>query len=150
VPERLDDVDSMRPDISWEQNRLLAAVSSKGRSDLSSAGTMIELRLGDILSRIGRDAGHVWIPVSGMVSLAISFKDGKTVAVGLVGREGVIGLSPLLDGHDPVEEAVVQLPGQALRVKRAAFRELMERDQPTMLAVLRYAHGIAKLAEALR
>ena len=143
--KRFDAAGSMRAAISLDQNRLLASVSSAGQSYLSKVGTMVELRFGDILAQTGRDAERVWFPVSGLVSLAISLQDGAAVEVGLVGREGVVGLSTLLDGRDPIDEAVVRIAGQALRVTCAAFLELMECDQSTMLAVLRYSHDLFAL-----
>lgn len=142
---RLDAARSAPADISLGQNGLLASMRPEARSELSDAGTMVELRLGDILPPIGQKAEHVWFPLSGMVSLDISLQDGATVAVGLVGRDGMVGLSPLLDGRDPVNEAVVRLPGQAFRVKCTAFRKLMEHDQFTMLAVLRYSYDLFAL-----
>jgi CRP-like cAMP-binding protein len=145
MPERLDAADSMRAEISLKQNGLLASVSSEGRSHLGSAGTIVELRLDDILPRLGEKVEHVWFPLSGMVSLAVSFRDGNKVEVGLVGREGVVGLSSLLHGRDPVDEAVVQLPGLALRVKRSACQKLMENDHSTALAILRYSHDLFAL-----
>jgi CRP-like cAMP-binding protein len=130
---------------SLEQNGLLAAISEEARQYLSGVGTIVDLPWGERIRQIDRKADHVWFPLSGMVSLTIPLEDGTTVEAGLVGREGVVGLSSLLDGCDPADEAMVQLPGNALRVECTAFKKLMERDQSTMLAVLRCSHDLFAL-----
>lgn len=127
---------------SLEDNGLLAAIGVEARRFLSGAGMIVDLPWGERIRQIDRKAEHVWFPLSGMVSLTIPLQDGTTVEAGLVGREGVVGLSSLLDGCEPADEALVQLPGRAFRVDCNAFRELMRRDQSTMLAVLRCSHDL--------
>ncbi|HWE72860.1 MAG TPA: Crp/Fnr family transcriptional regulator [Stellaceae bacterium] len=127
------------------QNSLLAAIGSEARDFLGATGVVVDLPLGDIIRSTDEKADQVWFPLSGMVSLTIPLQDGTTVEAGLVGREGVVGLSSLLDGCEPADEAMIQLPGQAFRVECNAFKELMERDRSTMLAVLRCSHDLFAL-----
>jgi CRP-like cAMP-binding protein len=130
---------------SLTQNGLLAAIDAEALRDLAGAGTIVELPWGEHIRQIERKADHVWFPLSGMVSLTIPLEDGTTTEAGLVGREGVVGLSSLLDGSDPADEAMVQLPGKAFRVECTAFKKLMARDQSAMLAVLRCSHDLFAL-----
>jgi CRP-like cAMP-binding protein len=130
---------------SLEQNGVLASIGAEARHYLNGAGTIVELQWGDHIRQIDRKVDHVWFPLSGMVSLTIPLADGTTTEAGLVGREGVVGLSSLLDGSDPADEALVQLPGKAFRVECTAFKKLMQRDQSTMLAVLRCSHDLFAL-----
>lgn len=130
---------------SLQQNGLLASVSVEARRYLAGVGTIVELPWGERIRQLDRKAEYVWFPISGMVSLTIPLEDGTTTEAGLVGREGVVGLSSLLDGCDPADEALVQLPGKAFRVDCTAFKKLMARDPSTMLAVLRCSHDLFAL-----
>ena len=128
-----------------EQNGLLASIGAAARHDLAEMGTIVKLPWGERIRQIDRKAQYVWFPLGGMVSLTIPLEDGTITEAGLVGREGVVGLSSLLDGCDPADEALVQLPGTAFRVDCTAFKKLMARDQSTMLAVLRCSHDLFAL-----
>ena len=60
---------------------------------------------------------------SGIVSLVASTKNGSSVEVALIGREGVAGIADAL-GNQPLPYGlVVQLPGLAYRVPKAVIRE---------------------------
>ena len=137
-----DAVTPMRADIALERNAVLASIALEARADLGSVGSIVELRCGDLLRRVGRNSEYVWLPLSGMVSLTVPLPDGTTVEVGLVGREGLVGLSSLVDGSNAADEALVQLPGQALRVESTTFRMLMARDHSMRFAILRYAQDL--------
>jgi CRP-like cAMP-binding protein len=71
-------------------------------------------------------------------------EDGDAAEVGMVGREGMIGLPVLLGAdHDDIE-GMVQSPGTALRMDAQAFREELERLPASRTLLLRYAlvhHG---------
>jgi CRP-like cAMP-binding protein len=59
---------------------------------------------------------HAYFLNHGMVSLVVIANDGRTVEVGIVGREGVVGV-PLAYGMDrSYSRAIVQLPGNGLRL----------------------------------
>ena len=71
-------------------------------------------------------------------------EDGDAAEVGLAGYEGMVGLPILLGAdHDDIE-AMVQVPGTALRMGAQAFREDLERIPAFRTLLLRYAlvhHG---------
>ena len=65
-------------------------------------------------------------------------EDALTAEVGLVGREGMVGL-PLLFGVDASQvEAVVQGPGTALRMEAGAFRQALDEHAPLRARLFRY------------
>jgi len=60
---------------------------------------------------------------SGIVSLVATTRNGSSVEVALIGREGVAGIADAL-GNQPLPYGlVVQLPGLAYRVPKAVIRE---------------------------
>jgi CRP-like cAMP-binding protein len=60
---------------------------------------------------------------SGVVSLVAHTKNGSSVEVALVGREGVAGIADALGAHPLPYGLVVQLPGLAYRAPKALIRE---------------------------
>ena len=69
---------------------------------------------------------HVHFPLSGVISLVIATVNGATVEVAIVGNEGVVG-SPVLfgSGTAPIG-AMVQVPGEALRIGAQAFQDQLD------------------------
>ena len=70
---------------------------------------------------------HAYFPNEGMISLVVSTEDGRSVEVGIIGNEGVVGV-PLAFGFDfAPTRAISQLPGSGLRITsndlRSAFSE---------------------------
>ena len=76
-----------------------------------------------------------------MVSLLARLEDGAAQEVGLVGREGLVGVSVVLgDDGTPVEH-MVQGAGAALRVRAAELRAALERSATLRAALLRYVQA---------
>ena len=80
-----------------------------------------------------------YFPNSGVISLVVAVSDGKTVEVGIVGREGFIG-APLAGGlKKSPHRSLVQVPGDACRVRADILRDVLP-STPTLRTLLtRYA-----------
>ena len=66
-------------------------------------------------------------------------EDGLTAEVGLVGREGMVGL-PLVFGIETAFiEAMVQAPGAALRMEASAFRHALDEHPALRTLLFRYS-----------
>jgi CRP-like cAMP-binding protein len=127
-------------------NRLLAALSREDYRSLTPELEPVGLTSGEVLYEPGDRIRHVYFLNDGQVSLLMVMPDRKALEVGLVGREGMIGI-PLALGADasPVR-ALVQAPASALRMKAATFSEALGRCVPLQREVQRYAY--AKLTQA--
>jgi CRP-like cAMP-binding protein len=93
---------------------------------------------------VGAPIEAVYFPETGYASMLATMEDGDAAEVGLVGREGFVGLPVLLGADFDDVEAMVQNPGTALRMGTAAFREALERIPALRTLLLRYAlvhHG---------
>jgi CRP-like cAMP-binding protein len=85
----------------------------------------------------------VYFPNGGLISLVIVMADGKTVEVGVLGREGFAGV-PSMFGllRSPIRE-VVQISGDGFRIKVNSFRRAL-RSSPFLQALLgRYSVVLA-------
>jgi CRP-like cAMP-binding protein len=76
-----------------------------------------------------------------MISLLLSRDDrGGRVEVGVVGREGMAGLSAVLGVATEFTQSLVQVPGEALRLPVEKFRAVADRDSKLLKVLLRYMH----------
>ena len=131
--------------ISPIKNRLLAALVERDYQHLVPHLQKVDLSLGDVVYVAGRNIENVYFPENSVVSLLSSQEDGATTEVGLVGREGMVGLTVFLGGAIVPEEAVVQLAGTAMKMKAAVLREELRVGSPLQLLLLRYTRSFIAL-----
>ena len=80
------------------ENSLLAAVPRKAYRRLIAGLEPVTLNFGDVLYEPGEAIRHVYFPGASLVSL-LTLADGHlALEVGLIGREGMVGV-PLVLGH---------------------------------------------------
>jgi CRP-like cAMP-binding protein len=65
---------------------------------------------------------HVYFPTAGVVALLAQVNDHPPVAVGMVGAEGLVGLSMVCGERAAAVGAIVQVAGTALRLSAQARR----------------------------
>jgi CRP-like cAMP-binding protein len=126
------------------RNRLLAALPPDDLARLRRWLHPVELPHQRVLHVAREPIEAVYFPETGYVSALAYMEDGDAAEVGMVGREGFIGLPLLLGAECDDIEAMVQSPGTALRMAAAEFREELERIPAFRTLLLRYAlvhHG---------
>ncbi len=121
------------------RNRLLAALPSGVLAELWPQLQSVELPFRHVLQAPGKPIEAVYFPETGWASMLAYMEDGDAAEVGLIGREGMVGL-PLLLGTDraPIE-AMCQAGGTALRLDAAAFRDALAAGPALRTILLRYA-----------
>jgi signal transduction histidine kinase len=102
-------------------NRLLQMFGDGAAAQLGSAVT-VQLRARQVLQEPGMPALHVYFPIDTVISLIATLEDGASVEVGLIGREGMIGLAGVLGTVERGTSAVVQVGGTAVRVPTASLK----------------------------
>jgi CRP-like cAMP-binding protein len=127
-------------------NSLLAAVPRQDYERMRADLEPVNLVYGEVLHEPGERVRHVYFPGDAHVSLLAVVDRANALEVGLVGREGMVGISLALGVEDEPTRALVQGSGTALRMKAAAFREELARCAPLQREVYRFAY--AKLAQA--
>lgn len=79
---------------------------------------------------------------AGMISLVSIMEDGSPAEVGIIGSEGALGVSVAYGIDTPFIEAMVQLPGEALRMEKQAFQRHFESNSSFRTALLRYTEAL--------
>ncbi|MFT8246621.1 Crp/Fnr family transcriptional regulator [Roseomonas sp. BN140053] len=120
-------------------NHLLAALPPADLARLWPQLEAVPLSLRQVLSAPGEPITSVYFPETGYVSLLAYLKEGDAIEVGVVGREGIVGLPVLLGDNSDECEAMVQNPGTALRMSAAAFRAELDRTPAFRDLMLRAA-----------
>jgi len=127
-------------------NSLLAALPRQDYERMRAELEPVNLIYGEVLYEPGERVRHVYFPGDAHVSLLVVVDRSSALEVGLVGREGMVGMSLALGVEDSPVRELVQGSGTALRMKAAAFLEELARCAPLQREVYRYAY--AKLAQA--
>jgi CRP-like cAMP-binding protein len=123
-------------------NSLLAALPRKDYQRLLSGLVPVDLGFGEVLYEPGKPIRDVYFPGQSLVSLLTVVEGHLALEVGLVGRDGMVGV-PLALGIDasPVR-ALVQGGGPALRMNAARFRSELRRSPPLQRALHRYVYTL--------
>jgi CRP-like cAMP-binding protein len=109
------------------RNRLLAALPDHDLEKLLLRLGMVRLRPGDILYHSGEEIRYVYFPDQGLISLVATMMDGATVETGIVGNEGMMGVPVFLGAGSSPYRSIVQVEGEAWRMKADVFRYEMRR-----------------------
>ncbi len=120
-------------------NRLLDALHHKDRGQLLANCDHMELGIGEVLYRAGDVVPHVYFPTGGFISLVAPI--GSTnLEVGLVGNEGMLGVTLILGVETAPFTALVQGTGTALRMTAASFLRILEQGPAVQRELKRYLY----------
>jgi CRP-like cAMP-binding protein len=117
------------------RNRLLAALPAAELAQLWPRLERVDLEFRKTLHAPEQPIGSVYFPETGYVSRLAPMEDGDSAEIGLVGPEGMTGMSLLLGADRENFEMLVQVPGTAMRMGAAAFRTALD-DIPSLRPLL--------------
>lgn len=118
-------------------NRLLTRMPAKKRQHFLAGCELVNLAYSEILAEPGGPVRYVYFPLDSFISLKKPTDRPGSLEVGLIGHEGMLGISLLLGvGISPLL-AVVQGEGTALRMSATRFRRELAKS-PELERVLKY------------
>jgi CRP-like cAMP-binding protein len=123
-------------------NRLLAALPKKDFEALERHFEEVPLVFEEILYQPNVLLSDIYFPNSGIVSLLAGVNERSTLEVGLVGNEGVVGLSVFMGVNSSLNRAVVQGAGSAMKMKATAFRKMSNHGGVLQQLLQRYSHSV--------
>jgi CRP-like cAMP-binding protein len=120
------------------RNHLLTALPSEALTALLPHLRPVALAIREILYRPHEPISAVLFPENGYVSLLATLEDGDAAEVGLVGREGMLGVPLALGADRSPLEALVQAEGNALHLDADIFLARMNEHPSLKALMLRY------------
>jgi CRP-like cAMP-binding protein len=122
-------------------NKLLSTIPAGEYEQIAPHLREVSFQLGDVLFQPGDNIEHVYFPTSSIVSLLTDLADGSGLEVGLVGSEGVVGISAFLGGSE-TKVATVQASGEALKMRVGLLQESFRKGGFLQMQLLRYTHAL--------
>jgi len=123
-------------------NQLLSALSAEEYQRLLPLLQPVTFSLGEVLYESSARLEYVYFPTSAVVSLLYTMADGTTAEMGLVGNDGMVGIALFLGGETTPNQALVQIAGDAFRMKAKVLQEEFARAGPLQIALLRYTQAL--------
>ena len=130
-------------------NHLIDLLPHKDRMRVLAACETVALPLAKALCEPGKPTKYVYFPTQGFISLIAVVTGSPGVEVGMVGREGMLGVQLALGVATAPLHALVQGEGTALCIGTRAFRAELAASPALQSAMHRYLYVLmAQLAES--
>ncbi|MDO8596673.1 MAG: Crp/Fnr family transcriptional regulator, partial [Sulfuricaulis sp.] len=123
-------------------NSLLAALPHAEYQRLLTGLEPVTLTFGEVLYAPGKPIRHVYFPIDCLVSLLTMVESRRSLKVGLVGHEGMVGIPLALGINVSPVRALVQGAGTAMRMEAAPFRKELLQSMPLQRVLYRYTHTL--------
>jgi CRP-like cAMP-binding protein len=106
-------------------NRILRALGADTLDALRPWLELVSLRADQVIFRMSEPVEHVYFIEGGLVLHLAMIEDGRTVSVGVTGREGAVGVPNALSGRPSFHQVAGHVEGAALRIEAARFAEIV-------------------------
>lgn len=121
-------------------NKLLAALPVTDRRRLLDDAQLVELEAQRALGASGQALAHAYFPTDGLISLLLPMTDSRTIEVGMIGPEGVLGAGCTLAAPTSAFDAVVRYDGYAWQIDAHALAGHARRCEILNCLLIGYLH----------
>jgi CRP-like cAMP-binding protein len=122
-------------------NRLLLSLPPRDLKQVAPKLEFIRCERDQILLDVDAPIDHVFFPNSGVVSIMAVYADGNAIEMATIGREGCAGVQAFFGARRSSARLLVQIPGSAARMSRAAFNRAMKSMPPFRGLMLAYVQA---------
>lgn len=126
--------------MSDSENLLIASLPRRDRTALLALCETVPLTPGAVLGGPGQPIRHVYFPDEGFISLVTAADGVPALEVGMIGREGMLGMQLSLGVGAVPLHALVQGAGRALRIEAAPFQLELARSEALQRQIGRYVY----------
>lgn len=123
-------------------NSLLAALPKKDYQRILPHLEQVSLVFGETMYEPGAQIKHVYFPTDSLISLLTLVEGHLALEVGLIGREGMLGVSLALGVKITPVRALVQGSGTAMRMKAAFFESELKSSPALQKEIFLYTHAL--------
>jgi CRP-like cAMP-binding protein len=132
---------------NWPRNRLLLALPSRNLKRLMPELEHIRCGRNQVLADADSSLDYVFFPDSGVVSVVAVYANGSIIEMATIGREGCSGVQAVFGAKSSSVRLLVQIPGSATKMSRAAFTRAMD-SMPSFRGLM-YAYVQAFLEQVM-
>lgn len=122
-------------DENTPRNRLLLALPTRILKRLMPELEHIRCPSGQVLMEADSSLDYVYFPHVGVISVVAVYANGSTIEMATIGREGCSGVQALLGARMSSVRLLVQIPGSAAKMSRAAYTRALE-SMPAFRALM--------------
>jgi CRP-like cAMP-binding protein len=124
------------------ENRILAALPRDDYQRLLPGLKQVSLKLGEVLYEADEAIRYVYFPIKSVASFIWKTEDGATIEVGMVGNEGMAGISVISGIKRLPYQTIMQGADGAMKMKTAALIAEFNRYGALHDLLLQYMHGL--------
>jgi len=124
-------------------NEILLSLPREEREIIFYQLEFVRLTSLQLLHEGGDSIKSAYFCNSGMISTLNVFPDGKTVEVGLIGKEGFVGLPLVVGFRSSSVRSNVQIGGSAFRIGADALSDILVRCPTLALRLHQFTHVMA-------
>lgn len=124
------------------ENRLLAALTRGDQQRLLANCEQVDLIVAEVLCEPGERMRHVYFPTDSFISMVMPIDGHASLEVGLVGDEGMLGISLALGVNVAHQQGLVLGSGPAWRIEAAPFRREITRSLTLQRSLNRYLYVV--------
>ena len=128
------------------KNHLLTALQVGDLKHFFSDLYPVPLSLRHVIQAAGEPIEHVYFINEGVASVLTTMANGAMIEVGMIGIEGVVGVSAVLGAEVSVQQIIIQIPGSALRMSAARCRAAFAQSAEFRRVMLRFADAMLNLS----
>jgi CRP-like cAMP-binding protein len=120
-------------------NEILLGLPTREYGVLSPELEPLELETHQVLNEIGQPIEWCYFVDRGLVSILNVMSDGKSVEVGITGKEGFVGLPLVVGLNTSSTRALVQVAASAYRIRSTALLRVLEKCPQLEKSLNRYS-----------
>jgi CRP-like cAMP-binding protein len=124
------------------QNHLLAALPEAEYFQLADKFELVSLKLGQVIYESGDRLSHIYFPTTSIISMLYIMENGGTAEIGIAGNNGLIGYAIFMGGETTSSRAIVQIAGDAVRLKADDAKKVFAAGGIFQDILLRYTQSL--------
>lgn len=124
------------------QNTLLDLIPESIYAKWAPELEYIHLTLGKVLAEPGSIVSHIYFPTTAVISWVHILENGASTEIAMIGRDGLVGFYLLSGASQAPNRAVVQIAGQAIRIRFSSVMQSLQNCPSLQRILLRFNQAL--------
>ena len=123
-------------------NDILSALAEDEYQRLLPNFRLVTFSPGQVLHENSQRLETIYFPITSVLSLVYTTESGPTAEIGVIGRDGMLGIALILGGNTMPHRAVTQIAGRAVAVRANVIQNEFSHGSRLHQAILRYTQAL--------